>query len=101
MPRFTGEVTDALRNPTHRLVVSHGASRVSADLVFVDALRGGTTVRSCVRRPDAGVRTCFTTITGAAGSATVTPLRFRPGSYAVRWRVAGTVVAVWRFVVVA
>jgi hypothetical protein len=45
-------------------------------------------------------RTCFTLTTAAAGVALVTPLRFPPGRYAVRWSVGGDVVARWRFVVV-
>ncbi|MFL5818278.1 MAG: hypothetical protein ACJ76L_11850 [Conexibacter sp.] len=73
-----------------------------ADLVFADAQHAQTAVRTCVRRLDvAGVRTCFTVTTGAAGVATVTPLRFRVGSYLARWKVGGDVVARWRFVVVA
>jgi hypothetical protein len=51
-----------------------------------------------VRRQD-GVRTCFSATTAAAGVANVTPLRFRPGRYVVRWSVGGSVVARWRFVV--
>ena len=99
--RFTGQVTDALRTPTHRLAA--GASgRAVADLVFVDAQQAHTTVRSCVRRRDVrSVRTCFSVTTGAAGSATVTPLRFPIGRYVARWWVNGRVVARWRFVVVA
>jgi hypothetical protein len=95
-------VTDALRTPTHRLAASAGSGRAVADLVFVDAQRSQTAVRTCVRRRDvAGVRTCFNVTTGAAGAATVTPLRFPPGSYVARWWVAGDVVARWRFAVVA
>ncbi|MBS1868173.1 MAG: hypothetical protein JSS99_00760 [Actinobacteria bacterium] len=100
--RFSGEVTDALRNPTHRLATSGADHRAAADLLFTDAERDGTKVRTCVRRRDgARVRTCFTVTTGAAGTATVTPLRFPRGSYVVGWRVDGAVVARWRFVVVA
>jgi hypothetical protein len=101
--RFTGQVTDALRNPTHRLAASAATGRASADLVFVDAKQAHTTVRTCVRRRDvpAGTRTCFRLTTGAAGVATVTPLRFPPGRYAVRWSVSGEVVARWPFVVVS
>lgn len=70
--------------------------------MFTDTQHAQTTVRTCVRRRDVrGVRTCFTVTTGAAGAATITPLRFPPGSYAARWSVAGAVVASWRFVVVA
>jgi hypothetical protein len=99
--RFSGQVTDALRTPTHRLAASAASGRAVADLVFADAQQAQTTVRTCVRRRDvAGVRTCFTVTTAAAGVATVTPLRFPPGSYAARWRVAGALVASWRFVVV-
>jgi hypothetical protein len=98
--RFTGEVTDALRNPTHRLAASAGG-RAVADLVFTDAERAHTTARTCVRRRDvAGVRTCFEVTTAAAGVATVTPLRFPRGSYVARWSVDDAVVAHWRFTVV-
>jgi hypothetical protein len=71
--------------------------------VFTDAEQAGTKVRVCVRRRDArnGTRTCYRFVTGAAGVATITPLRFPPGKYLVRWSVAGDVVARWRFVVVA
>ncbi len=88
--------------PTHRLAASAPSGRAAADLVFSDAQHAQTTVRTCVRRLDVtGVRTCFTVTTGAAGVATVTPLRFKVGSYAARWSVEGQVVARWRFSVVA
>jgi len=95
-------VTDALRNPTHRLAASAASGRAAADLVFIDAKQAHTTVRTCVRRRDvpARRRTCFTLTTAAAGVATVTPLRFPPGRYVVRWTVQGDVVARWRFVVI-
>lgn len=100
-PRFTGQVTDALRTPAHRLAASPDSGRAVADLLFSDAQRTQTVVRTCVRRLDvAGVRTCFTATTGATGVATVTPLRFPPGSYVARWRVADVLVASWRFTVV-
>jgi len=99
--RFTGEVTDALRTPVHRLKAPPGDdARVLADLLFVDRERDNTSVRACVRRRDADVRTCFTVVTGAAGSATFTPLRFPRGRYVVHWRVKGRLVASWRFAVV-
>jgi hypothetical protein len=100
--RFTGQVTDALRNPTHRLAASEDTGRAAADLVFVDVEQAHTTVRTCVRRRDvpARRRICFTLTTGPAGVATVTPLRFKPGRYGVRWTVGGDVVARWRFMVV-
>jgi hypothetical protein len=70
-------------------------------LVFSDSQHAQTTVRTCVRRRDvARVRTCFTVTIGAAGVATVTPLRFPVGSWVARWSVDGVVVAHWRFVVV-
>jgi hypothetical protein len=96
-------VTDALRNPTHRLAASASSGRAAADLVFTDAKHAHTTVRTCVRRRDvpARTRTCFTLTTKAAGVATVTPLRFPPGRYVVRWSVKGHVVARWHFLVVA
>jgi hypothetical protein len=98
--RFNGQVTDALRTPTHRLAAGAGG-RAVADLVFVDAQQDRTTVRTCVRRSDVrGVRSCFIVTTGAAGSATVTPLRFPTGSYVARWWVDGQAVDRWRFVVV-
>lgn len=100
--RFSGQVTDALRNPTHRLAASASTGRAVADLVFTDAEQVGTKVRVCVHRRDAtGTRTCYRFVTGAAGVASITPLRFPPGRYAVRWSVNGSVVARWRFVVVA
>jgi len=101
-PRFTGQVTDALRNPTHRLAASASTGRAAADLIFTDAKQAHTAVRTCVRRRDVSpsTRTCFTITTGAAGVATITPLRFPPGRYVVRWSVSGDVVARWRFVVV-
>jgi hypothetical protein len=100
--RFSGQVTDTLRTPTHRLAASGAGGRADADLVFVDAQHAQTSVRTCVRRRDVvGVRTCFAVTTGATGAATVTPLRFPVGSYVARWRVDGTVVAHWRFTVVA
>jgi len=100
--RFTGQVTDALRNPTHRLAASASTGRAVADLVFTDAKQVHTPFRTCVRRRDLSPekRTCFALTTGAAGVATVTPLRFLPGRYVVRWSVSGAVVARWRFVVV-
>jgi phospholipase/lecithinase/hemolysin len=97
--RFSGQVTDSLRKPTHRLLADGG--RASADLVFADGTHAGTTVHTCVRRRDvAGVRTCFNVVTGDAGVQSVTPLRFPRGRYVVRWSVHGEVVAHWRFVVV-
>lgn len=95
-------MTDALRNPTHRLAASASTGRAAADLVFTDAEQVGTKVRVCVRRRDVSppTRTCYRFVTGAAGVASITPLRFRPGRYAVRWSVNGSVVARWRFVVV-
>lgn len=100
-PRFTGQVTDALRTPTHRLAAGANG-RAVADLVFVDAQEEHTSVRTCVRRRDiASVRTCFTIATGKAGTATVTPLRFPVGSYVARWKVDGAIVASWRFAVSA
>lgn len=94
-------MTDALRNPVHRLAASAASGRAPADLVFVDAQRARTTVRTCVRRLDAArVRPCFAITTGAAGSTSVTPLRFPVGSYVARWSVDGVVVARWRFAVV-
>jgi hypothetical protein len=97
--RFSGQVTDALRTPTHRLLATDNG-RANADLVFTDRDRDGTVVRTCVRRRDTGVRTCFNETTGAAGVASVTPLRFLRGRYVVRWSVHGNVVARWRFAVV-
>lgn len=95
-------MTDALRTPTHRLAASASSGRALADLVFVDAKRARTVVRTCVRRLDRrGIRTCFSVTTGAPGSATVTPLRFPVGRYVARWRVKGEVVARWSFAVVA
>jgi len=96
-------VTDALRNPTHRLAASASTGKAAADLVFVDAKEVGTKVRACVLRRDVSpnTRTCFRFVTGAAGVQSVTPLRFPPGRYVVRWSVGGNVVARWRFVVVA
>jgi hypothetical protein len=93
-------VTDALRNPTHRLAAGANG-RASADLLFADAQRAHTRARTCVRRREAAaaIRTCFDVRTDGAGVATVTPLRFRRGSYVVTWSVAGTVVARWRFAV--
>ncbi len=91
-------MTDALRTPTHRLAAGPGG-RAAADLLFADAQRARTTARTCVRRRETGVRTCFDVTTGAAGVATLTPLRFRRGGYVVTWRVGGTVVARWRFTV--
>jgi hypothetical protein len=100
-PRFTGEVTDTLRAPAHRLVADAKGGKASADLVFSDATHARTAVRTCVKRRDAGhVRTCFRLVTGAAGVATVTPLRFPRGHYDVRWSVGGAVVAHWRVDVV-
>jgi hypothetical protein len=100
-PRFAGQVTDALRTPAHLLAVSADSGRAVADLVFIDREAAGTSVRSCVKRRDVvGVSTCFTITTGAAGVATVTPLRFPPGRYEARWKVAGALVASWRFRVV-
>ncbi|HEU4702561.1 MAG TPA: hypothetical protein VFS37_08775 [Conexibacter sp.] len=95
-------MTDALRTPTHRLAASAVTGRAVADLVFTDAKQAHTAVRTCVRRRDVSpnTRTCFTLTTGAAGAASVTPLRFLPGRYVVRWAVGGKVVARWRFVVV-
>jgi hypothetical protein len=99
--RFSGQVTDALRAPTHRLAASAATGRAVADLLFLDTQHAQTTARTCVRRRDvSGVRTCFTVTTGAAGTATVTPLRFPPGSYLARWWVDRQPVARWRFVVV-
>lgn len=95
-------MTDALRTPTHRLAASPATGRAVADLVFADAQRAQTTVRTCIRRRDAAVvRTCFTLTTGAAGVASVTPLRFPVGRWVARWTVDGALVASWRFVVAA
>ncbi|HEX4805808.1 MAG TPA: hypothetical protein VFU94_07905 [Conexibacter sp.] len=91
-------MTDALRAPTHRLAAGPGG-RAAADLLFADAQRAHTTARTCVRRRETGVRTCFAVTTDGAGVATLTPLRFRRGAYEVSWRVGGAVVARWRFTV--
>jgi hypothetical protein len=100
-PRFTGEVTDTLRTPTHRLVADAKSGKADADLVFSDATHAKTAVRTCVvRRDRSHIRTCFRLVTGAAGVATVTPLKFPRGRYEVRWSVAGAVVEHWRFTVV-
>lgn len=100
-PRFTGEVTDTLRAPTHRLVAGAHSGKAAADLVFSDATHAATVVRTCVTRNDvAHVRTCFRLVSGAAGVATVTPLRFPRGRYEVHWSVAHAVVARWTFTVV-
>lgn len=100
-PRFVGQVTDALRTPTHRLLADAATGRVLADLVFLDRERARTAYRACVTRRDgARLRTCYSATTGRAGVPTVTPLRFPRGRYAVRWSVAGEVVARWRFSVV-
>jgi hypothetical protein len=99
--RYTGEVTDTLRAPTHRLVADAKSGKAEADLVFSDATHAKTAVRTCVvRRDRAHIRTCFRLVTGAAGIATVTPLRFPRGRYEVHWSVGGAVVARWRFAVV-
>src|SRR5689334_8635460 len=73
-PRFSGQVTDALRNPTHRLAASASTGRAVADLMFTDAKQSRTAVRTCVRRTDVtpNRRTCFALTTGAAGVATIT-----------------------------
>lgn len=93
-------MTDALRTPTHRLAAG-ADGRAAGDLVFVDAQRARTVVHVCVRRRDAAApRSCFAFTTGAAGVATVTPLRFARGRYLVRWSVRGSVVARWRLTVV-
>lgn len=99
--RFTAEVTDTLRTPTHRLVADAKSGKAGADLVFSDATHAKTAVSTCVLRRDAShIRTCFRLVTGAAGVATVTPLKFPRGRYEVRWSVAHAVVAHWRFAVV-
>jgi hypothetical protein len=98
--RFAGDVTDALRVPAHRLVAHEKSGRAAGDLVFVDRHGAKTAVRTCVVRRDVHWRICFTTTTGAAGVATVTPLHFRRGSYVVHWAVGATRVARWRFDVV-
>lgn len=93
-------MTDALRNPTHKLAAGSGG-RALADLIFVDGDAAGTSFRTCVRRLGRDpLRSCFTTTSGPAASPTITPLRFRKGRWAVSWSVAGTVVARWRFAVV-
>jgi hypothetical protein len=95
--RFLGQVTDTLRTPAHRLAAG-ADGRALADLVFVDRASAGTAFRTCVSRLGPGaLHTCFNTTSGSAGSATVTPLRFQRGRYAVAWAVAGDVVARWRF----
>lgn len=91
-------MTDALRNPTRRLAADANG-RAAGDLLFADAQRARTTARTCVRREATGVSTCFDVTTEGAGVATVTPLRFRRGSYVVTWRVGGQLVARWRFAV--
>jgi hypothetical protein len=100
-PRFTGEVTDALRTPTHRLVANPQTGKAAGDLLFSDADGAKTAVRACViRRDGTRLRTCFKFTTGAAGTPTVTPLRFPRGRYVVRWSVADSLVAHWRLEVV-
>jgi hypothetical protein len=99
-PRYTGQVTDSLRTPTHRLAANPKTGRASGDLVFVDHEHAQTTVRTCLWRRDVHWRTCFTSVTGDAGVANVTPLHFRRGSYSAHWSVDGSVVAHWRFKVV-
>lgn len=96
--RFVGQVTDALRTPTHRLSVG-ATGRATADLVFVDHDRAKTGYHTCVRRFKPQLAICFDAVSGPSDVANVTPLRFGPGSYRVAWRAAGTVVARWRFTV--
>ena len=95
-------MTDALRNPTHKLLASDG--HASGDLLLVDRAHTGTVFRTCVRRDNGraarALRTCFATTSGDAGLPTLTPLRFRRGRYVVTWTVAGATVARWRFTVV-
>lgn len=92
-------MTDALRVPTHRLGASDG--RATADLVFVDHQSDKTSYRTCVSRRAPRLATCFNAVSGSAGVATVTPLRFSPGVYRVSWKVAGAIVARWTFTVAA
>lgn len=98
--RFVGQVTDALRTPTHKLAAGDDG-RALADLVFLDREADATPYRSCVQRLGRSpLRTCFNATSGPEDSPTVTPLRFQRGRYAVSWRVAGEIVARWRFRVV-
>lgn len=97
-PRHVGQVTDALRTPTHRLLADAATGRALADLVFVDREEARTDYRACVtRRDETRLRTCYSAQTGRAGVPTVTPLRFPRGRYVVTWSVAGEQVARWRF----
>jgi hypothetical protein len=97
---YLGQVTDALRTPAHRLLADPATGRAPADLVFLDRETPRTAYRACVtRRDDTRLRTCYSATTGRAGVATVTPLRFPRGRYAVSWSVDGETVARWRFTV--
>lgn len=98
--RYVGQVTDALRTPTHRLLAD-ASGRAPADLVFVDRDQARTAYRACVVRRDATrLRTCYSATTAGADVPTITPLRFPRGRYAVTWSVAGETVARWRFAVI-
>lgn len=93
-------MTDALRNPAHKLAAG-STGRAVADLVFLDREQDGTGYRTCVvRRGPKRVRTCFNATSGKAGAANVTPLRFPRGRYVVSWTATGDVVARWSFRVV-
>ncbi|MCW2951125.1 MAG: hypothetical protein JWQ48_295 [Conexibacter sp.] len=94
--RFVGQVTDALRTPTHRLSVGANG-RATADLVFVDHDRAKSAYHTCVQRSKPRLAICFDAVSGPPDVANVTPLRFGVGSYRVTWMVAGAVVAHWRF----
>jgi hypothetical protein len=96
---YTGDVTDALLVPTHRLAVDHRTHRAAGDLVFVARDAAHVRVRACLARRDVRWHVCFTTTTAEAAAVNVTPLQFRRGRYVVRWSVAGVVVARWRFTV--
>jgi hypothetical protein len=100
--QYVGQVTDALRNPTHKLASTNG--KAAGDLLFLDRAHAATVFRTCVRREGhhaaRAIRVCFTTTSGDANVPTITPLKFKRGRYTVSWTVDGAVVAHWRFSVV-
>ncbi|HEY4280622.1 MAG TPA: hypothetical protein VGM91_20555 [Conexibacter sp.] len=102
---YAGQVTDALRNPTHKLAATAAPNgHATGDLLFLDRDHEATAFRTCVTRDGGkgarGVHTCFTATSGDADTPTITPLRFKRGRYVVTWKVAGETVAHWRFSVV-
>jgi hypothetical protein len=91
-PRFHGDVAGSVTGPGHSFVVGDGIN-----LRFRDRRRANTPYRVCWSRK--GRTRCWHRTTGQRGhfSQIFTPAPSHVGTFRVRWRVHGKIVASWSF----